>query len=74
MRWKSCAPAEATPIEVEPERGTKPIRPLVELEREAIADALVQLKGNQKEAARRLGISRSTLWRKMQEYGLSAGK
>ncbi|MBO7500730.1 MAG: sigma-54-dependent Fis family transcriptional regulator [Fibrobacterales bacterium] len=68
------APAEATPIEVEPERGTKPIRPLVELEREAIADALVQLKGNQKEAARRLGISRSTLWRKMQEYGLSAGK
>ncbi|MEW6122271.1 MAG: sigma 54-interacting transcriptional regulator [Pseudomonadota bacterium] len=42
------------------------------LERTMIADALAQATGNRREAARRLGLSRSTLYAKMQRYGLAA--
>ena len=44
---------------------------LHEMERRLIEQALVQLNGNQTEVAKQMGISRSTLWRKMKEYGLS---
>lgn len=40
------------------------------LERSAIADALALHGGNLSEIARRLGISRSTLYRKLKRYGL----
>lgn len=43
---------------------------LVELERRAILDALRACDGNRSEAARRLGIDRSTLRRKLREYRL----
>ena len=43
---------------------------LVELEKNHIQTTLESLKGNQTKAAKLLGISRSTLWRKMKEYGL----
>ncbi|MCL4217563.1 MAG: hypothetical protein KJ052_11260, partial [Candidatus Hydrogenedentes bacterium] len=43
-----------------------------EMEERLIRTALKRLDGNQTEAAKRLGISRSTLWRKMKEYGISA--
>lgn len=39
-------------------------------EREQILWALEETAGNQTEAARQLGIDRSTLWRKMKKYGL----
>jgi transcriptional regulator with PAS, ATPase and Fis domain len=45
---------------------------LEEVERDLIAMALEKLHGNQTEAAKRLGISRSTLWRKMKEYNISS--
>jgi transcriptional regulator with PAS, ATPase and Fis domain len=45
---------------------------LVELEKNHIHATLESLKGNQTKAAKLLGISRSTLWRKMKEYGLEA--
>jgi DNA-binding NtrC family response regulator len=45
---------------------------LAEMEKQLIAATLAKLKGNQSTAARKLGISRSTLWRKMKEYGLEA--
>lgn len=45
---------------------------VAELERAMIADALAQADGNRREAARRLGLSRSTLYAKMQRYGLGA--
>jgi len=44
---------------------------LEQAERAAIARAIVQSHANLAEAARSLGISRSTLYRKMERYGLS---
>ncbi|MGE4297784.1 MAG: sigma-54 interaction domain-containing protein [Desulfovibrionaceae bacterium] len=43
------------------------------VERAMILDALVQARGRRAKAAGILGMSRSTLWRKMREYGLEAG-
>lgn len=43
---------------------------LAEVEKQLIQATLRRLKGNQSVAARKLGISRSTLWRKMKGYGL----
>ena len=39
-------------------------------ESEAIRDALEQARGNKSEAARWLGMSRRTIYRKMQKYGI----
>lgn len=44
----------------------------VEDERDAIARALVETGGARTAAADRLGMSRTTLWRKMREHGLDA--
>jgi DNA-binding NtrC family response regulator len=46
------------------------VRPLVELESEAIAFAIEHYDGQMSEIARRLGIGRSTLYRKLKEYNL----
>jgi transcriptional regulator with GAF, ATPase, and Fis domain len=46
------------------------IRPLGEVEREAIIDALELTAWNIARAARELGISRNTLYRKIEEHGL----
>jgi len=43
---------------------------LEEMEREAIADALIQTDGNRRKAAAILGIGERTLYRKLNEYGL----
>lgn len=45
---------------------------LREMEEQHIRRTLEALKGNQSHAAKRLGISRSTLWRKMNEYHIEA--
>jgi len=47
--------------------------PLVEVERDTIIAALSRQRHNMSEVARRLGISRSTLYRKMKHYGLRRG-
>jgi len=44
---------------------------LAEVEREHIRRVLARHHGNATIAARQLGISRTTLWRKLREYGLS---
>jgi DNA-binding NtrC family response regulator len=51
----------------------KPARivPLVELEKQAILDALQQLNGDKLVTARALGIGKTTLYRKLKEYGIT---
>jgi PAS domain-containing protein len=43
---------------------------LAERERQAIIETLEQTQGKLAETARRLGISRTTLWRRLRAYGL----
>ena len=38
-----------------------------------LIETLAQTKGNQSEAARRLGVSRVTIWKRMKKYGLKSG-
>ncbi|HSK45104.1 MAG TPA: sigma-54 dependent transcriptional regulator, partial [Candidatus Binatia bacterium] len=45
--------------------------PLAELEKQAIIDALQQLNGDKLMTARALGIGKTTLYRKLKEYGIS---
>ncbi|MCI5074685.1 sigma-54 dependent transcriptional regulator [Oricola sp.] len=47
------------------------MRPLEDIEAEAIAFAIDHYGGQMSEVARRLGIGRSTLYRKLKEYNLS---
>jgi len=47
---------------------------LAEVEKEHILRVLDLLHGNQTEAAQVLGIGRSTLWRKLREYGVAAAE
>ncbi|MFH1314317.1 MAG: sigma 54-interacting transcriptional regulator [Candidatus Eisenbacteria bacterium] len=42
-----------------------------EMEKAAVTDMLKRCKGNRSQAARRLGIGRSSLWRKIKKYGLT---
>lgn len=51
--------------------GKRPLDFKREAERKAIQDALRRHNGNQTAAARELGISRVTLWRKKTMYHLS---
>lgn len=51
-----------------PEGGDSPT--LAERERQAILDTLEVTHGKLAETARRLGISRTTLWRRLRAYGL----
>ncbi|MDO8834355.1 MAG: helix-turn-helix domain-containing protein, partial [Vicinamibacterales bacterium] len=60
-RAAGAEPADHAPDEVVP---------LKELEKRAIQRALVALQGNVSLAARRLGVGRATLYRKLAEYGI----
>lgn len=46
------------------------IRPMEEVEAQAIRDALVQTGGNKKRAAKALGIGERTIYRKLRKYGI----
>ena len=46
------------------------VRPLEDLEREAIEHALLATGGNMREAARLLAIGRATIYRQVERYGL----
>lgn len=45
------------------------IVPIAEMEKQAILSTIRQLNGDKLEAARRLGIGKTTLYRKLKEYG-----
>ena len=48
------------------------VRKLEDIEAEAIRFALAHYRGQMSQMARKLGIGRSTLYRKMKEIGLEA--
>jgi DNA-binding NtrC family response regulator len=48
--------------------GTSKIVPMSELERQTILNAIAQLNGDKLQAARLLGIGKTTLYRKLKEY------
>ena len=53
--------------------GADQPRTLADRERQAIVDTLQGTRGKLAETARRLGISRTTLWRRLKAYGLRPG-
>ncbi|MGW4072517.1 helix-turn-helix domain-containing protein [Streptomyces asiaticus] len=46
------------------------LSPLDSLERDAIVRSLIDAKGNRSRAARALGVSRATIYRKIHDYGI----
>jgi DNA-binding NtrC family response regulator len=49
-----------------------PVVPLSQLEKQAILDTLHKLNGDKLQAARLLGIGKTTLYRKLKEYGIGS--
>jgi two-component system response regulator HydG len=60
--------AETAPGEVED--GQPPVRTLADMERDAILGAIRALGGDKLQAAKLLGIGKTTLYRKLKEYGI----
>ncbi len=56
--------------QVGPEEGKPPVSSLAELERHAILQALESTGGDRMRAARLLGIGKTTIYRKLKEFGL----
>ncbi len=61
----------ANPAQNEPEKSVPGVTALAELERQAILGAIRTLHGDKLEAARLLGIGKTTLYRKLKEYGIA---
>jgi two-component system response regulator HydG len=53
------------------EAGAPEVKSLAELEREAILGAIRTLNGDKLQAAKLLGIGKTTLYRKLKEYGIA---
>jgi transcriptional regulator with PAS, ATPase and Fis domain len=65
--------AAAAPLTPEPEAAAASARDgwsIAEVEKEHIQRVLERHRGNSTAAAKQLGISRTTLWRKLRQYGL----
>ena len=63
------AATAATASVAEPEQGR--IVSIAEMERQAILDTIRQLRGDKLMAAKLLGIGKTTLYRKLKEYGIT---
>jgi DNA-binding NtrC family response regulator len=55
-----------------PSSNRAPVMPLAQMEKQAILDTLHKLNGDKLLAARLLGIGKTTLYRKLKEYGIGA--
>jgi DNA-binding NtrC family response regulator len=65
--FAAAAEPASAPVPVFDDNGH--VRPLEAVERDLIAFAIDHYEGHMSEVARRLGIGRSTLYRKLREYG-----
>jgi sigma-54 dependent transcriptional regulator, acetoin dehydrogenase operon transcriptional activator AcoR len=64
------------PDDLPPESRTvsrRRLNPLEAMERDAIVRSLLDARGNKVKAARALGMSRATIYRKIHEYGIVTG-
>ena len=61
------SPSPQTPVSTSTAGGPKSLE---DLERDAIVSAMESNRGNLSDVARQLGIGRSTLYRKLEQYGL----
>ena len=72
--YASSAPSAVLPSEAAPSEEL-PLQPLAQTlaqaERRALQSALAACKGNRRRAAMELGISRASLYSKLQQHGLS---
>jgi two-component system response regulator HydG len=59
--------------EARAEAGDDGIVSIAEMEKHAILGTIRQLKGDKLMAARLLGIGKTTLYRKLKEYGIAEG-
>ena len=50
--------------------GVSAVTPIAEMEKQAILRTIRKLKGDKLMAARMLGIGKTTLYRKLKEYGI----
>ena len=72
--WPEIAPETTAQKITEPDQarqGKENIGGWNEIEKEMILEAMKKAKGNRSETARNLGWGRTTLWRKMNRYGLT---
>ena len=63
--------AAAAAGEAEREGEAQQVTPLAEMERQAILGAIRALNGDKLQAAKLLGIGKTTLYRKLKEYGIA---
>jgi two-component system response regulator HydG len=63
-------PSNLLYFEGQPRRDPRALATLQELEQRAILQALEATKGDRLRAARLLGIGKTTIYRKLKEYGL----
>jgi two-component system response regulator HydG len=54
----------------EPQSGAPEVKTLADMEREAILNTIRTLNGDKLQAAKLLGIGKTTLYRKLKEYGI----
>jgi DNA-binding NtrC family response regulator len=70
LRREASSQMQKTQAIMQPAAAPR-VTPLAELEKQAILTTIRQLKGDKLLAARLLGIGKTTLYRKLKEYGLS---
>jgi two-component system response regulator HydG len=73
LQQQGLAAHRAAAIATEEEGGTEAVqvKALADLEREAILGAIRTLNGDKLQAAKLLGIGKTTLYRKLKEYGIT---
>jgi len=67
--WRRAA-AWPPPVNPPPRAALRSVATLADLERQAILGAIRALNGDKLQAAKLLGIGKTTLYRKLKEYGI----